>query len=132
MKLENGERKNRGGEQGDERTYQHFLLKWMTIRGRSNVTPNSVCVIYLRPAIGECVIHSPYTLFSFLLQELIEVDSDVVFELASYILQVRYSVFVCVGLGADVCVVICSSPYLAHGSKQTSYSRAMKQFSSSL
>ena len=48
-----------------------------------------VCVIYLRPAIGECVIHSPCPLFSFLLQELIEVDSDVVFELASYILQVR-------------------------------------------
>lgn len=44
--------------------------------------------IYLLPSVEECDFHG-LVLFSFLfLQELIEVDSDVVFELASYILQV--------------------------------------------
>lgn len=44
-----------------------------------------ILIYYIR----ECDFHGP-VLFSFLffLQELIEVDSDVVFELASYILQV--------------------------------------------
>lgn len=50
---------------------------------------HSVCVIYLWPVIVVRVIHSLCPLFFSLLQELIEVDSDVVFELASYILQVR-------------------------------------------
>lgn len=115
MKLEKGERKNGGGvvgrwkelpthlgEMDDDQRHFCFYSQHQ----------HSECFIYPMPAEGECVIHSTCPLFSFLffLQELIEVDSEVVFELASYILQVRLNVCVCLCVYAWVwaCVWISS------------------------
>lgn len=90
MKLEKWESKNRGGVVGRWKELPTCLGE-IDDYERHTFTPNigTVCVFYLMPAVGELVIHSPCHFLSFLLQELIEVDSDVVFELASYILQVR-------------------------------------------
>lgn len=43
---------------------------------------------YFMKTVEECDVHVLVLFSFFFLQELIEVDSDVVFELASYILQV--------------------------------------------
>lgn len=99
MKLENGERKNGGGvvgrwkqlpthlgEMDDDQRHFCFYSQHQ----------HSECFIYPMPAEGQCVIHNtcPLLFFLYFLQELIEVDSEVVFELASYIVQVRINVFV--------------------------------------
>lgn len=71
----------------------HFLLP-----------QGSKCVLF----ICECLQWPLLTSFLPFLQELIEVDSEVVFELASYILQVSLSMCVCVCV---VCLFVCRCVY---------------------
>lgn len=54
----------------------------------SPMSVQCVLFIYMFPSLGN-VSFTASVLFFLSLQELIEVDSDIVFELASYILQVR-------------------------------------------
>lgn len=98
MKLEKGERKNRGGVVGRWKEPPSHLGEVDDDRRHVPFSfPAALCVFYLLDASRKKMYHSwpMLSLFFSSLQELIEVDSEVVFELASYILQVRWLVFAC-------------------------------------